>query len=352
MADKETKSPAADIAKSASENTLALNPIVGIRAQDMAAAGGTVLQALASQPQEMAKQWFGLANEFASILTKKSDVKPEPRDRRFADPAWQENDVNRTLMQAYLAWGDMVTSSVEKLDLPDRDAARARLVTSIFVDAMAPSNSLLTNPTAMKTLFETNGKSAADGAKNFINDMVKNGGLPSSVDTSKFKVGENLAVTPGNVVFKNDVIELVHYTANTPKVYQKPLFIVPPQINKYYSVDMSPGKSMIEFLLANGIQPYCISWWNPTAEMRDWDFQTYIEAMDEALDACLEITGADSVNIMGSCSGGITLSAYAGWLAAQGLPALADASSSSRVLAVPSVARITSFLGLFTAPLP
>ncbi len=312
------KGPAADIAKSASENTLALNPIVGIRAQDMAAAGGTVLQALASQPQEMAKQWFGLANEFASILTKKSEVKPEPRDRRFADPAWQKNDLNRTLMQSYLAWGDMITKSVEQLDLPDRDAARARLVTSIFVDAMAPSNSLLTNPTAMKTLFETNGKSAADGAKNFINDMVKNGGLPSSVDTSKFKVGENLAVTPGNVVFKNDVIELVHYTANTPKVYQKPLFIVPPQINKYYSVDMSPGKSMIEFLLANGLQPYCISWRNPTAEMRDWDFQTYIESMDEAMDACLEITGADSVNIMGSCSGGITLSAYTGWLATQG----------------------------------
>jgi polyhydroxyalkanoate synthase len=96
-------------------------------------------------------------------------------------------------MQSYLAWGDMITKSVEQLDLPDRDAARARLVTSIFVDAMAPSNSLLTNPTAMKTLFETNGKSAADGAKNFINDMVKNGGLPSSVDTSKFKVGEKHA---------------------------------------------------------------------------------------------------------------------------------------------------------------
>ena len=272
MPDKDTKGAAADIAKSASENTLALNPIVGIRAQDMAAAGGTVLQALASQPQEMAKQWFGLANEFASILTNKSEVKPDPRDRRFADPAWQKNNVNRSLMQAYLAWGDMVTKSVEQLDLPDRDAARARLVTSIFVDAMAPSNSLLTNPTAVKTLFETNGKSAAAGIRNFINDQVKNGGLPSSVDTSKFKVGENLAVTPGNVVFKNEVIELVHYTANTPKVLKTPLFIVPPQINKYYSVDMSPGKSMIEFLLANGIQPYCISWRNPTAEMRDWDF--------------------------------------------------------------------------------
>ena len=113
--------------------------------------------------------------------------------------------------------------------------------------------------------------------------MTKNGGLPSSVDTSKFEVGKNLANTPGHVVFKNDVLELVHYTATTDEVYRRPLLIVPPQINKYYSVDLAPEKSMIQFLLANGFQPYCVSWRNPTKEHRDWDLTTYIEALDEAL---------------------------------------------------------------------
>ena len=318
MADKKSKSPADDIAKSAAENTLALNPLVGIRAQDLFAAGSNVARTLASQPQMLVQQWMGFAQEMGNILTGRSEIAPGRGDRRFADPGWQSNTINKALMQTYLKWSRDVTEMVEALDLPDRDAARARLVTSIFIDAMAPSNTFAANPAAVKRFYETGGKSAVDGVKNLLEDAMKHGGLPSSVDRSKFKVGENLAVTPGHVVFRNEVVELVHYTANTEQVYQRPLFIVPPQINKYYSVDMSPGKSMIEFLLANGIQPYCISWRNPTPDQCEWDFQTYIEALDEARQAAMEITGADSVNIMGSCSGGITLAAYAGWLAAQG----------------------------------
>ncbi|MEM6745664.1 MAG: hypothetical protein AAF676_18300, partial [Pseudomonadota bacterium] len=121
----------------------------------------------------------------------------------------------------------------------------------------------------------------------------------------------------GHVVFRNEVLELVHCTATTERVRPRPLFVAPPQINKDYSIDMSPGKSMIEFLLAQGLQPYCVSWRNPTPAQRDWDLHTHVEALEEACDAAREITGSDSVNIMGSCSGGITLAAYAGWLAAR-----------------------------------
>lgn len=312
-----TNKNAEDIAKSAAENTLALNPLVGVRSQDFAAASTNVMRAMMSQPAVLAKEWMSFASEFSKIVTNSSEVQPSPKDRRFADSAWKNNNISKAMMQSYIAWSDTVMKTVEQLDLPDRDAARARLVTSLFVDAMAPSNNFFANPAAMKTLYETGGKSAVNGMKNLVSDVVKNGGLPSSVDQSKFEVGKNIAVTPGNVVFRNEVIELVHYTANTDKVYKRPLLIVPPQINKYYSVDLSPGKSMIEFLLANGIQPYCISWRNPTAEHKDWDFQTYIEALDEACDVTMQITGSDSVNIMGSCSGGITLSAYLGWLADQ-----------------------------------
>ena len=308
---------ARDIAENASENTLALNPLVSMRAEDMLGAGTNLVRAMASQPQAMMNQWMSFAGDLTKIVTRSSEIEPDKKDRRFADSAWNNNPFSKGMMQGYISWADKVTSMVEELDLPDKDAARARLVTSIFVDTMAPSNNFFINPTAMKAFFETGGQSAVNGLKNLLTDMTENDGLPASVDTSKFKVGENLAVTPGNVVFRNDVIELIHYTANTDKVHPRPLLVVPPQINKYYSIDMSPGKSMIEFLLAQGIQPYCISWRNPTKEHRDWDMTTYIEALDEACDAALEITGSDSVNIMGSCSGGITLSSYAGWLAAQ-----------------------------------
>ncbi|MBD3664974.1 alpha/beta fold hydrolase [Sulfitobacter sp. TSTF-M16] len=308
---------ARDIAENASENTLALNPLVSMRVEDMFGAGTNLARAMASQPQAMMNQWMSLANDMTKIMTQSSEIEPDRKDRRFADAGWSKNPFSKGVMQGYLSWADTVTKSVEELDLPDKDAARARLITSIFVDTMAPSNNFFVNPAAMKTFFETGGQSAVSGLKNLITDMTENDGLPSSVDTSKFKVGENLAVTPGNVVFRNEVIELIHYTATTDKVHPRPLLVVPPQINKYYSIDMAPGKSMIEFLLSQGIQPYCISWRNPTKEMRDWDMTTYIEALDEACDAALEITGSDSVNIMGSCSGGITLSTYAGWLAAQ-----------------------------------
>ncbi|MEM7519598.1 MAG: alpha/beta fold hydrolase [Pseudomonadota bacterium] len=315
---KKLSKNARDIGENAAENTLALNPLVSLRAEDMFNAGTQMLRAMASQPQALMDQWLGLAKEAQAILTQSSDVTPSPKDRRFADTGWQNNPFSKGMMQAYLSWAEVMTNTVETLDLPDKEAARARLVTSIVVDTMAPSNNFFINPTALKTFFETGGQSAVKGVQNLMKDMVENDGLPSSVDTSKFKVGENLAITPGDVVFRNEVIELVTYRPTTEKVYRRPLFIVPPQINKYYSVDMSPGRSMIEFLLANGIQPYCVSWRNPTAEQRHWGMAKYIEALDEACDAALEISGSDSVNIMGSCSGGITLSTYAGWLAKTG----------------------------------
>lgn len=306
-----------DIAENSAENTLALNPLIGLRTEDLMAAAGTVFQTLASHPQLVARHWMSFAAEFGNIVTGQSEIAADPRDRRFADPAWKSSGVHKALMQSYMAWGTAVTELVDKTDLPEKDAARARLLTSIFVDTMAPSNNPLLNPTAVKTLVDSGGQSALNGFKNFLDDMTRNGGLPSSVDVSKFKVGENLANTPGEVVFRNEVLELVHYTATTQKVRQRPLLVVPPQINKYYSVDLSPDKSMVKFLLANGIQPYCVSWRNPTAEQRDWGLDTYIAALDEACDAAREITGSETVNIMGSCSGGITLSTYVAWLAAQ-----------------------------------
>lgn len=316
------RTPADDIAEEAAKNTLALNPLVGMRSEDLVSAAGTVISALASQPQVLAQSWLGFLGEMGRIVTGQSDIGTDGKDKRFAHPAWSESKLHRALMQGYTAWAKAVTEAVDKTELGEKDSARARLVTSIFVDAMAPSNSLIGNPLALKQAMDTKGKSLLDGFRNYLNDLVRNGGLPSQVDMSKFKVGENLANTPGTVVFRNDVLELILYTPTTEKVFKRPLLIVPPQINKYYAVDMSPSKSMIRFLLSEGIQPFCVSWRNPTEKQRDWGLDTYIAALDEAVDAALEITGSKSLNVMGSCSGGITVSTYAGWLAGQGLKKL------------------------------
>ena len=312
------KTTAEEVAREAAEATLALNPLVGVRGQDLMKAAMAMMGAVATRPDKLLAPWLQFGAEMARVAGGKSQVAPDKRDRRFADPAWQSNPAYHALMQSYLAWQEAVGKTVESLDLPEKDAARARLMSSIATDAVAPSNALPTNPAAMKKLIDTGGQSAVAGFANFLKDVTQNGGLPASVDETKFEVGKNLATSPGNVVFRNELLELVHYTATTDEVHPVPFVLVPPQINKYYSVDLSPEKSMIAFLTSQGIQPYCISWRNPTAEHRDWTLTTYVEALDEAVEAALAITGSTSCNIMGSCSGGITLSAYAGRLAAKG----------------------------------
>ncbi len=144
--------------------------------------------------------------------------------------------------------------------------------------------------------------------------------MPAQVDKAPFKLGVNIATTPGAVVFRNEVLEIIQYQANAPDVRKRPLVITPPQINKFYSLDLSPEKSLVQYLLKSGIQVFCVSWRNPTAKERDWGLDTYVEALDEGTDAVSEITGSDDVTMMGACSGGITSAAYAGWLASKGEP--------------------------------
>jgi polyhydroxyalkanoate synthase len=222
------------------------------------------------------------------------------------------------MLKAYLAWGDAVSGFVDKTSLSDIDKARAHLVTEILIDAVAPTNAMLTNPAAVRKFVDSGGRSLWHGLKNYFDDLTKNGGMPSMVDQSAFKVGENLATTPGAVVFRNELLELIQYTPTTPKVWKRPLVITPPQINKYYALDLSPDKSMVRFLLESGIQVFCVSWRNPTAAHREWGLDTYVAALDEAVDVAREVTGSDDISMMGSCSGGITSTAYFATLAARG----------------------------------
>jgi len=298
------------ITDAASRNTLALNPLVGVRIQDLAESAGILFKAVVNQPMVATEQWLSFLGELGSIVAGKSKLAPKPGDKRFSDSAWKESPWHSGLLKTYLAWGETVSSLVDKTSLSDIDKARAHLVTDILIDAVAPTNSMLTNPVAVRKLIDTGGQSLWHGLKNYIDDLAGNGGMPSMVDQTAFRVGENLATTPGAVIFRNELLELIQYAPTTPKIWKRPLVITPPQINKYYALDLSPDKSMVRFLLESGIQVFCVSWRNPTAQNRYWGLDSYVAALDEAVDAAREVAGSDDISMMGSCSGGITSTAY------------------------------------------
>jgi poly[(R)-3-hydroxyalkanoate] polymerase subunit PhaC len=314
-----TNDPISDsISDQASRSTLALNPLVGFSTQDLVDSSIILLNAIAREPAVAVNQFLGFLGEMGNVVSGKSERKPEAGDKRFVDKTWKDSAVHRGLLQVYLAWGDSVNKFIDQTSLSDINKTRAHLIASMLVDAAAPTNNLLSNPAALRHFFDTGGKSLWQGINNFVEDLGKNGGLPSQVDKSPFKVGGNLATTPGAVVFQNETLELIQYVPTTPNVRKRPLVITPPQINKFYSLDLTPEKSLLQFLLKSGIQVFCVSWRNPTAEHRDWGLDTYLVALDEAVDATMEITGSEDISMMGACSGGITSSAYLGMLAGKG----------------------------------
>jgi polyhydroxyalkanoate synthase len=299
-----------EMSEEASKNTLALNPLVGIQGKDLVESANILFKAVTNEPRVATEQWLSFVSELGSIIAGKSERAPKTGDKRFSDPAWKDSSLHANLLKAYLAWGDAVNGLVDKTSLSDIDKARAHLVTEILIDAAAPTNTMFTNPAAVRKFIDSGGQSLWHGLKNYIDDLTKNRGMPSMVDTSAFKVGENLAVTPGAVVLRNELLELIQYAPTTATVWKRPLLVTPPQINKYYALDLSPDKSMVRFLVESGIQTFAISWRNPTAAHREWGLDTYVAAVDEAVDAVREITGSQDISMMGSCSGGITSTAY------------------------------------------
>jgi len=317
-APEENPGPADAVADEAARHTLALNPMVGLRSRDLVDAAQTVFKAAITQPEIAIKQWFSFVGDLAKVVAGESARATEPGDKRFNDPAWKTSPLHQRLLQSYLAWGNAVHAFVDKVDLDDQERARAKLVSDILVDALAPTNGLVSNPAALKKLIDTGGESLWSGLKNYLEDLVRNGGMPSQVDAKPFQVGKNVATTPGAVVFRTEVFELIQYKPVTAEVFSRPLLIIPPQINKFYSLDLSPDKSMIQFLLREGVHVFCISWRNPTAAQHDWGLDTYVEAVDEAVDAVRDIAASEDVSLFGACSGGITSSAYSAWQAARG----------------------------------
>jgi polyhydroxyalkanoate synthase len=259
---------------------------------------------LARQPGAVAERAGALARELGSVATGRSNRAPGRADKRFTDPAWQHNPLLHRLMQGYLAVAETADDLLTDADLDWRDHDKMRFVIDNVVEGLAPSNLPLISPLGWKALIDTGGQSAVRGARAFARDMLSKPRVPAMVQPDAFAVGETVAATKGSVVAQTQVFELIQYAPQTAKVGTVPLLIVPPVINKYYVVDLAPERSMVEYFVAQGQQVFIMSWRNPQARHRDWDFDTYGAAIVEALGAVQKIAGVDSVHLLGACSGG------------------------------------------------
>jgi polyhydroxyalkanoate synthase len=273
--------------------------------------------ALARRPPALARRLGGLGVELARVAAGNSELTPAKSDRRFSDRAWRENWTFHRLMQAYLELSGTVDGLIDDAELEWQADRQVRFTVGNLLDAIAPTNFPLTNPAVLKETIDRGGANLVRGGRRLVRDVSK-GRLPAMVDTSKFEVGGNLALTVGSVVLQTDVFELIQYAPQTAEVYETPLLIVPPTINKFYVLDLTPGRSLVEYLLGQGHQVFMVSWRNPERENGHFDFDTYAGATLEAGRAAADIAAHESVNVMAACSGGLIAAGALGHLAADG----------------------------------
>ena len=286
-----------------------LSPVIGLRLRDLAASGAAVLKQAVLQPAIGVEYSARFVAEMARIAIGASDIAPNPRDRRFADEAFTDHALYRRLVQGWCALEHTTDEWVDSIGFEDDELRRARFVAHLVTDALAPTNFLLGNPSALRKARETRGVSLLRGLANLCRDLVSNGGMPTQVDGEPFEVGGNVATTPGSVILEHPLAELIQYSPATARVRSRPILIAPPQINKYYVYDLSPENSFVRYLVEQGFQVFMLSWKNPTAEERDWGLAEYIEAVDAALTAVRAVTRQQVVDVVGACAGGITMTA-------------------------------------------
>ncbi|MCC7257147.1 MAG: class I poly(R)-hydroxyalkanoic acid synthase [Gammaproteobacteria bacterium] len=265
--------------------------------------------------------WQSVAQKMAGQATKPV-ASPERGDRRFRDPEWETNPLFDFIKQSYLItsrWLVNTMAAVQGLD--PRTARKMDFYTRQFADAFAPSNFIWTNPEVLRATLASRGENLARGYENFRRDMERGQGKLqlTMTDTSAFEFGRNIAMTPGKVVFQNDLIQLIQYAPTTPDVYARPLLIVPPWINKYYILDLTPDKSFIGWAVGRGYTVFVVSWVNPDTHLADKTFADYMtEGILAAVDATIRASGSPDINAIGYCIGGTLLAATLGYMAAQG----------------------------------
>ncbi len=301
------------------------------------------------QPGPVVRELGGLASDLAGIVKGSDSFGPPPKDKRFTDPAWEESPLYRRWGQGYFALGDALSRLVDDLEAEGadwHDVERARFAMSVLTSALAPTNYLPGNPTALKRAFDTAGRSVGRGLGNFVSDVRHNRGFPSQTDRTAFTVGVDLAVTPGAVVHRGAVAELIQYSPSTATVRSRPLVVIPPPIGRYYFLDLRPGRSFVEYAVSQGLQVFLVSWRNPGPEQAEWDLDAYAGQIVEALEVVKDITGSPDVNTLGFCAGGILQTTVLNHEAATGEGSIHSASYGVTLLDFDEPAP----LGAFSSP--
>jgi len=248
-------------------------------------------------------------------------VEPAPGDRRFKADAWRENEVFDFIKQSYLLTANAMQEMVGKLNgIDEKERARVAFYTRQFADAMAPTNFPLTNPEVLKATISSNGENLVKGLDNLLADIERGQGeLSIRQSADGFTVGENIATAPGKVVFRNHIMELLQYSPTTDEVYERPLLIFPPWINKFYIIDLRPENSMVRWLVGQGYTVFLVSWVNPDARLAQKGFEDYMrDGVFAALEAVEKATGVKDPNCVGYCIGGTLLAATLAYMAAKG----------------------------------
>src|SRR5438067_10041594 len=275
-------------------------------------------QQIAGKQQELWNQAMAYWTAFPTAVAAaaQAPVDAADKDRRFAAEAWRSDPRFDFIRRSYLAYSSFLQKTVEAAQLDEKTKAQMRHGMRQLIDAMSPSNFLLANPEALQLAAETGGKSLTDGMNLFFEDMAK--GRVSSTDEKAYEVGRNIATTPGAVIFENDLIQVIQYTPTTDQVYERPLLLVPPAINKFYILDLQPQNSLVRYALDQGHTVFLLSWRNIDASLGHLSWDDYLEhGVRQAIDVAVEVTGVDQINALGFCVGGTLLASMLAVLAAK-----------------------------------
>jgi polyhydroxyalkanoate synthase len=297
--------------------------------------GGAFLEMTArlmANPGALMKAQIGLWQDYVTLwqhTTRRilgEDTTPviesDPRDKRFKDAAWSQNEIFDFIKQSYLLSARYINDVVTQVDgLPPKTAQKIDFYSRQFVAALSPSNFVLTNPEVLRKTRETGGENLVHGLNNLLTDLERGRGnlRIKMTDTEAFRVGENIAVSEGKVVFQNDLIQLIQYAPLTETVFARPVVIFPPWINKFYILDLRPKNSLVRYLVSQGHTVFMVSWVNPDERLADKDFDDYmVEGVFASLDSIEKITGQQEINAIGYCLGGTLLTATLGYMKAKG----------------------------------
>jgi len=287
---------------------------------------------LMADPTKLVQAQMSLWNDYMTLWQRTAQrflggeaepvVEPPKGDRRFKDSAWNDNTLFDFIKQSYLLTARWMQSTVKDVEgLDDKTARKVDFYTRQFVDAMAPSNFLMTNPEVLKATLDSGGENLIKGLTNLLDDLERGKGRLAirMTDMDAFRIGENIAVTPGKVVYQNDLLQLIQYQPTTEMVKRRPLLIIPPWINKFYILDLRPDNSFIRWAVGQGHTVFVVSWVNPDEQLAHKTFEDYmLEGPLAALDAMEKATGEREANVIGYCLGGTLLASTLAYMKAKG----------------------------------